>query len=292
MTIVFTDSGLGGLSIMAEFVRRLTENPVPNPVTITKIIFYNALLQNGYGYNTMKSQSEKIHVFSRVLNAINHQFQPSIIAIACNTLSVIYPMTDYHNLQKDQVIPILITGRNIIRTYQIQYPDIPICVVATPITIQSKIYQFDDPDIIPWAADGLAGAIEADANGRQVKESIASLFQNIRQEHPALHTITLFLGCTHYGYASHVFIREAAACNIELHRILNPNSAFANHIYDLVSTPHPAHPAHPGAMPEIQVLSRAAFSENEKKNIMNFILPISTSVAGALDHYTHNPDLF
>ncbi|MBP7461515.1 MAG: aspartate/glutamate racemase family protein [Candidatus Delongbacteria bacterium] len=284
MTLVFTDSGLGGLSVMAEFIESC-----PQAGMFERIVFFNALYQNGMGYNTMKTQEEKIRIFDRALFAMDQQFNPVFIAIACNTLSALFPSTAFFSRRPGKGISIVSTGRSMIQNYRQEKPDIPIWVVATPITIRSGIYQFETGDIQPWAADGLASAIETDIHGIQVRETIATLFHHIRQHDPITRRLALFLGCTHFGYAAPLFLNQAAEFELDIDRILDPNSAFAHNLASGVPQTADSPRLAP---PNLQIYSRTEIPPHEKLNMINLIRPLSPRVASALDHYTLNPDLF
>ncbi len=98
--IVITDSGLGGLSVLAELERRLRENPI---FESTELIFFNSLYSSSYGYNSMMDLSEKAIVFNNALNSIEENYKPDIILVACNTLSIVYPHTNYAQNPKTEV---------------------------------------------------------------------------------------------------------------------------------------------------------------------------------------------
>jgi hypothetical protein len=88
ITILVTDSGLGGLSVAADVAARLPESGVFEKA---RIVFYNALFHNS-GYNNLKTDAEKVRIFNAVLKAMNRRYHPDLL-IACNTLSVVYEKT-------------------------------------------------------------------------------------------------------------------------------------------------------------------------------------------------------
>ena len=57
VTIVITDSGLGGLSILADAVERLKDWKSFQKVDF---VFFNALFSSEGGYNTLKTHQEKV----------------------------------------------------------------------------------------------------------------------------------------------------------------------------------------------------------------------------------------
>ena len=71
VTIAITDSGLGGLSILADAVERSK-----NWKGFKKInyIYYNALFSNQGGYNTLESHQEKVSIFDSALESLEKTF--------------------------------------------------------------------------------------------------------------------------------------------------------------------------------------------------------------------------
>ena len=92
ITIVVTDSGLGGLSVVADAAEKFRQHPVFKEV---KLVFFNALFTSDAGYNGLQSREEKLKVFSSALQSMQDRFAPDIILVACNTLSVLIPDTGF-----------------------------------------------------------------------------------------------------------------------------------------------------------------------------------------------------
>ena len=62
MHILITDSGVGGLSVVAFAERFVRSHGAAEPVRLT---FANAAPENDYGYNSMPSREGKIETFDR-----------------------------------------------------------------------------------------------------------------------------------------------------------------------------------------------------------------------------------
>ncbi|MEA1898103.1 MAG: hypothetical protein U9N53_10635, partial [Bacteroidota bacterium] len=84
ITVVITDSGLGGLAVLDDIAKKIAGSGYYKRVNL---IFVNALFNADYGYNSLNSREEKISVFSSVLSGIENKFHPDVILIGCNTLS-------------------------------------------------------------------------------------------------------------------------------------------------------------------------------------------------------------
>ncbi|MDQ3279984.1 MAG: hypothetical protein M3Q69_01060, partial [Acidobacteriota bacterium] len=111
MHILITDSGVGGLSVVAYAERFVRTHGVHEPVHFT---FANAAPANDYGYNSMRSREEKIETFDRFLRNVNARFEPDSIYVACNTLSVLLPDTPFFTNAPVPVQGIVETGATLL----------------------------------------------------------------------------------------------------------------------------------------------------------------------------------
>jgi hypothetical protein len=107
LTIAVTDSGLGGLSIMAETAARLEQARIAKRV---HLVFFNALFSNDSGYNSLPTREAKLRMFDRALTALTDTERPDLIVIGCNTLSVIYPDTAFARSARVPVAGIIEPG--------------------------------------------------------------------------------------------------------------------------------------------------------------------------------------
>jgi hypothetical protein len=92
VTIAVTDSGLGGLSILAEAAEKMKENKI---FRHTHFIFFNSLFSEDGGFNSLKTQKEKVLIFDSALRSLMENCSPDLILIGCNTLSVLYDKTPF-----------------------------------------------------------------------------------------------------------------------------------------------------------------------------------------------------
>jgi glutamate racemase len=107
LSFVVTDSGLGGLSIVADAAERLSEHKSFRSV---RLVFFNALFSNEGGYNSLRSRSDKIRVFDSALLSLEQRYDPDLVLIGCNTLSVLFPDTDFSRESEVPVEGIVDTG--------------------------------------------------------------------------------------------------------------------------------------------------------------------------------------
>ena len=85
MHILITDSGVGGLSVVAYAERFVRTQGYREPVQLT---FANAAPENDYGYNSMPTREEKLDTFSRFLRNVTDRKlskTPARIKSACSS---------------------------------------------------------------------------------------------------------------------------------------------------------------------------------------------------------------
>ena len=92
ITVLVTDSGLGGLSVCADLDHRARAT---GRYRVLNIIFCNALPEASQGYNRMPSVERKIRVFDDALAGMARWYGPDALLVACNTLSVLIPRTTF-----------------------------------------------------------------------------------------------------------------------------------------------------------------------------------------------------
>ena len=155
ITVVITDSGLGGLAVMDDIAGKLTGAGYYKRVNL---IFVNALFDVDQGYNALPSREEKIIVFNSVLHGIENRFHPDIILIGCNTLSVIYEETDFVINRDRPVVGIVQPGVELIAHRLIQDEEAVVIITGTETTISEGSHRkallekgFNDDRIITHA---------------------------------------------------------------------------------------------------------------------------------------------
>lgn len=287
LNIVFTDSGLGGLSIFAEFYHFLKTNSYTFPGNIN-LIFFNSLPENGNGYSRMSSEQLKVKTFNAALTVCQKLYDPTLICIACNTLSAIYHKTSFFAAGM-QIHEIIVSGREQIRQYYQQYPEIPIFVLATHTTMEAKAYNFDTIPISQISGGNLASCIEKNPTGPKTRKLVQGIFEDI-QKITSNNQITLFLGCTHYSYISDLFKKIAAYNKINIHTILNPAELFLDKIINNLKTI--AGGKGTKAKINIKIESQAEISEEEIHSIGGLLERGHPDITKVLKMYKRLPKAF
>ncbi|MEA3285965.1 MAG: hypothetical protein U9Q77_01130 [Candidatus Marinimicrobia bacterium] len=224
MKMMITDSGLGGLSVCAGLEQAITRDV---PDSEIELLYVNATPDDRLGYNSLKTQAERITLFNRFLTASYERFAPDEIAIACNTLSVIYADTEFAKQELVKVRGIVDAGVTQCNTAIERGSDHSLIIFATETTVEADTYSRSinarSAKIVSQSCPGLAHAISNDASGTACRDLLDG-YVDQALAHFDHHPVSLhaFLGCTHYGYQTQVFRECFKQRGIQV-QILNPN---------------------------------------------------------------------
>ncbi len=290
-TILVTDSGLGGMSVFARIAAHLARK---SPWQDISLIYFNAWPEQNKGYNHFETMDQRAGIFNNALNVMEN-FNPDIILIACNTLSVIYPFTPYSQNTGTTVSGIIDHGVQLIHENLMANPDSHVIIFGTPTTIAQKTHQRKliemgiDPDrITSQGCTDLAGKIERNPFSsdvsKMINENISTAASKIR--HP-VGKVYAALCCTHFGYCRTLF-QDALSKHVKREVIiLNPNERMADHVMETsgeTSTFSPDINMH--------VVSRVFWEPERIDAYVKLLKDISPETVKALAEYELNPDLF
>lgn len=292
VTLLVTDSGLGGLSVAADVAARLSESGV---FENARIVFFNSLFHNRSGYNSLKSEEEKARIFNIALKAMKKKYHPDLLLIACNTLSVLYDNTPFSNKANFPVIGIVATGVDLIAKQLDQNPDATALIFATKTTIGSNAHKnllvsrgYPERQIVGQACHKLAGSIE---RGYDSEETIGYIKQYVTEALEKIYNpdakIFASLNCTHYGYSMQQFKDVFAAVGYPEIEIIDPNPQMA----DFLFKPPYIH-RYAKTNVTVEVVSKTKISEQEIKSLAKLLQQVSPATATAYENYQYNPDLF
>lgn len=291
MHIVITDSGVGGLSVVAHAERFVRTYGFREPVRLT---FANAAPANDYGYNSMPSREAKLETFDRFLRNVTNRFSPDLIYVACNTLSVLLHDAPY---VRDGVVPmkgIVETGAALLLAELQEDPDAVAIVFATQTTTDSTAYPswleergIAPSRIIAQACPGLADTISEDREGTRTNVEIerwvaaASAKMDTRER-----AAVAILACTHYGYRKELFARALANAGIGA-KVINPNERA---VVDLFGEPLTANAASRDVA--VEFVTRYAIPATTVEALEWFLRDVSPRTVAAMRNFVHVPDLF
>ena len=290
--ILVTDSGLGGMSVTADVAARMEGSGVFNNV---EVIFFNAQPHEKSGYNSLKSAQQKITIFNNALNAMEENFQPDLILIACNTLSVIYEYTEYSKLTDIPVIGIVGTGVDLIKNRLDRQNDSKVLLFATKTTVNQdkhreglKALGISSDKIIAQACPKLAGRIErgpeSDTTKALVKKYVNEILARVQDPDTSLY---VSYNCTHYGYVDDLFRKEFMARGIRIKEFLNPNPLMADFIFTENYIGR-----YKSTTVNVKIVSQPELSPGKLGAIYGLIESVSEKTADALMEYEYNPNYF
>ncbi len=198
--IGFFDSGIGGISVLAEAIRQM---PGEN------YIYYADSLNAPYGE---KSKDEILHL---TINAVETLIcaGAKAIVIACNTAT----SASIQFLRQNYALP-FIGMEPALKPAIEKTPSGDILVMATPLTLQEEKFRTlasrfclaGNVEVLP--CPGLAQIIEeTEADLAQTANILDGILENRKKQHYA----AVVLGCTHYIFIQEL-IRNTCQANITI----------------------------------------------------------------------------
>lgn len=317
LTIAVTDSGLGGLSVAADLAARL---PASGIARAARVVFVNALFDDGVWYNDLASEAEKARVFDAALAAIELRCRPDRILIACNTLSVFYGRTQHARQAATPAVSIIPIGVELIEQALREAPDATAIVFATKGTIDSGAHRRElarrgvpGSRVVGQACPRLSTAIEHDPLGAEtaarirefVAEAVARLPAPARGggaasvrgvsprgsapgSTPGVATrLIASLNCTHFGYAGPLWAQAFAELGFPSVRVLDPNPRMADVVLDAYGPRRFA-----ATQTRVEVVSKTELPADVRASLGRLLRATSPATAEALAHYERVPDLF
>jgi glutamate racemase len=290
--IVLTDSGLGGLSICAGLEKRLRgASRIPS----IHLVYVNAWPDSRHGYNDLPDAASRAAVLDKALTAMIG-FRPGLILIACNTLSVLYELTEFGRAPAVPVAGIIEEGVDIFHEALARDPGSMLLLFGTRTTIEStehvrRLVQrgIDAQRIFATACHGLAGAIDKDPDSPALAGLIDECVSRALQGRKVEGTLYAGLCCTHYSSVADIFRRSLERTTGAKVEVLNPNEHL---IRSLTSGMENRLPEDAEADIAVEVISKVELSEDQRRAVAGRLQTVSGRTARALVEYTRLPELF
>jgi glutamate racemase len=303
--IVITDSGLGGLSICAALEKNLREADLPHVVRLT---YVNAWPFEDRGYNDLPDAAARADVFDRALLRMS-AMRPDRILIACNTLSILYPLTEFSRDPPVPVQGIVDAGVDLFAERLRDDPDASIVLTGTKTTIESGVHRdqlvrrgIDPARIAAASCHGLAAAIERDVDGAGVVELIDVCASRAAAAAPPGAVLFAGLCCTHYGYVAVRIVDALARKTGRRVRALDPNLRLVGSLMAEDGFFEGARGLEAGAGQArlggsqgdvtVELISKVELDDTARRAVARLIEPVSAVTARALLSYSRVPDLF
>ncbi len=292
VTILVTDSGFGGLSVAADVAERLPHSGVFQNV---RVVFFNSLFHNKSGYNSLKQEKQKAKIFDAALNAMYEKYDPDLLLIACNTLSVVYENTRFKKHAPFPVLGIVGTGVDVIAEHFDEHPDATAILFGTKTTIGSNAHKkrltargYQADQIVGQACHKLAGAIErgfeSDETREYLEKYVAEAVNKLENKNAP---IFASFNCTHYGYVTPLFIDAFARHGYPDVAFLDPNPAMADFMFDSNHLHR-----YDSTRVTIKVVAKTSVSDEKMTSLTTLLQRTSPATTQALRDYVHDPSLF
>lgn len=288
--IIVTDSGLGGLSVLAGLEKLLRESGSKADV---HLIFFNALYDKEYGYNRMSSDEEKITIFNKALNSMLTNYKPDMILIACNTLSVLYNQTPFSERTSIPVIGIVKFGVDVIYEKLNAEPNSSVIIFGTPTTIRTGTHKnelinrgIDESRIINRECYLLESEIQNDAQSTKVLDMITKFTNEAASQITHNKKVYAALCCTHYGYSYAMFNKVMNSFFGDNQETLNPNLKMSEYVFKLIRNKEGS------GNVNVSAVTKAEIYEEEIKSIGKLLKTTSPKTFDALQNYILDKNLF
>ena len=243
----------------------------------------------------MKTTGQKVAVFNNALVSMEEHFDPDIILIACNTLSVLYDYTEFSRHTSIPVIGIVGTGVDLIKSKMDKHEQADVIIFATKTTVgqgkhKSQLIEMGIPEqkIFTQACPRLAGRIEADSRSDTTKSLVEQYVNDAVQKLPGRDKpYYVSYNCTHYGYVDELFKQSFKSAGINVVEFLDPNPLMADFIFAQEFLNR-----YPQSDVSIRVVSQPELPPGKLASIYSLIESQSSGTAEALLSYTFKPDYF
>ncbi len=292
VTIAVVDSGLGGLSILADAVERSKNWKCFRKVDF---VYFNALFANEGGYNTLQTHQEKVAVFESALESLDRKFKPDLILIGCNTLSTFYDDTSFSEETKIPVRGIIDTGVEMAYEALRTHPQSKIILFATQTTVGQNTHKrlllnkgFLPERIVYQACPELARYIEEDYRGDETGMLIfAYVDEAMKKIGDPSAPLLVSLNCTHFGYSLDFWKNAFQSLGVEPIAFLNPNTKMNDFLF---------RPQYRERFQKtdtsIRIVSMVEIGKKKIDALGSLIHDFSPETAEALERYEWKEDLF
>ncbi len=292
ITVVITDSGLGGLLVCADLERRLRRTAGGGAV---RLVYVNAWPDAHHGYNDLPDLAARAAVFDRALAAMT-SFHPDFVLVACNTLSVVYETTAFSRTPVVPVTGILDVGTDLFHEALTGDPEGVLVLFGTRTTIGSGVHigrlaerGVDPRRIVAEPCHGLAAAIDKDPDSAAVPGLVEDCVLRVLPRLPAGAPLYAGLACTHYAYVTEAFRKTLGRHRGVKVEVLDPGDRLVD---DLTRGLSARRAAEGGERASVEVVSKVELPEAQRRAVARRIESVSAATARALLEYRRISDLF
>lgn len=292
ITIVITDSGLGGLSVVADATEKFRKFRAFDKVNL---VFFNALFNDQFGYNGLQTREEKLEVFSSALQSMQDRYSPDIILVACNTLSVLIPDTEFASTSSVPVVGIIEDGVEQVAEQLGDNPSAKNIIFATKTTVDEGTHKnlllqqgFTDAQVVTQSCPQLTLHIEQGYDSEYTEMLIDAYVDE------ALSTmgdiggpLSVSFNCTHFGYSLDFWKLAFSSRGVEVAAFLDPNKEMIDFML-----PDTVQKRFPQSDITVKVVSMIDIPKDRQDSIGRWLHAVSPVTESALYDYELNAELF
>jgi glutamate racemase len=292
ITFVITDSGLGGLSVVADAAEKLKQYAGFKDVNL---VFVNALFRDAGGYNSLQSREDKLKVFSSALQSMQDRYSPDIILVACNTLSVLVPDTEFVATSSVPVVGIVENGVEQIAEQLRDKPGARNIVFATQTTVDEGTHKnllldqgFNDTQIVTQSCPQLTLYIEQGYDSMYTEMLIdAYVDEALSGMGETTGPLTVSFNCTHFGYSMNFWKQAFASRGVDVSAFLDPNTLMIDFLL-----PSSSQHRYPQTDITVNVVSMIDIPADRLDSIGRYLHTASPVTETALQNFELIPALF
>lgn len=292
ITIVITDSGLGGLSVVADAAEKFRQHPAFKQVNL---VFFNALFSDQSGYNGLQTREDKLRVFSSALQSMQDRYAPDIILVACNTLSVLTADTEFAKTSSVPVVGIVADGVEQIAQQLRGNPAARNIVFATQTTVDEGTHKnelleqgFTDTQIMTQSCPQLTLHIEQGYDSEYTEMLIdAYVDEALSRMGESQGPLSVSFNCTHFGYAMDSWKLAFASRDVEVAAFLDPNTRMIDFLL-----PAAIQQRYPQSEITVKVVSMIDIPADRQDSIGRWLHATSPVTEAALRDFELKSDLF
>ena len=292
ITIVITDSGLGGLSVVADAAEKFSKHAAFKRVNL---VFVNALVSDQFGYNGLQTREEKLAVFSSALQSMQDRYSPDIILVACNTLSVLIQDTEFAGTSSVPVVGIIEDGVEQIAEQLGDDPSARNIIFATKTTVDEGTHKnllleqgYTDAQVMTQSCPQLTLHIEQGYDSEYTEMLIdAYVDEALSGIGDAGGPLSVSFNCTHFGYSLDFWKLAFSSRDVEVAAFLDPNKEMINFML-----PSAVQNRYPRSDITVKVLSMIDIPQDRQDSIGRWLHAVSPLTETALYDYELNAELF
>lgn len=238
ITILVTDSGIGGISVANYLFQFFQTNRYYERVDIV----YADGRVNKKGYNSYENDQDKIKAFSSRMFQLANAIKPDVIFLACNTLSLILNKTEFYSTNKIPIVDILNCSLNLMID-SLRRNDM-LFILGTKTTINLNYYKksllqygYSDKKIINQMCPNLAKYIQASDHTQYFLDTNIQWLTNRiieKKNNDKIKKFAISFNCTHYLYVINRFKKQFQKNGYSQIEYICPNKNMINSFTNLL----------------------------------------------------------